>query len=217
MKVRGLLIVSLVLALAMLGFGVWVAAGLEPGTRLPVHWNIEGEADRSAPAMVALILPAGMVVLLGMLFAALPRLEPLQQRLEASAPVLRAVWIGSLMVMAYVQVMAAAPALGWPIGPNLMLVGIGALLVMIGDALPKSRPSLFVGIRTPWTLRDADNWIATHRLGGKLMLIAGIFIVLAAFMPLPPGFRMIAIAGLVAAAALVPVMYSWWLARSQIT
>lgn len=215
MKVRGLFTASLGLALVMLGFGLWVAAGLEPGSQLPVHWNLAGEADRTAPALAALIVPAAMAVLLSILFAAIPRFEPLQRQSEASGPVLRAAWIGSLLLMAYTQLMIAGPALGWPIGPDLIVVGIGALLLMVGDALPKSRPSLMVGIRTPWTLRNTDNWIATHRLGGKLMMMAGGLIVLAAFVPLLPGQRMMVMATLVASAVLVPVGYSWWLARGQ--
>ncbi len=81
MSVRGLLTASLGLALAMLGFGLWVAAGLKSGAQLPVHWNLAGEADRTAPALVALAMPAVMAIMLGLLFVAIPRLEPLQPQL----------------------------------------------------------------------------------------------------------------------------------------
>lgn len=212
MKVRGLLLTSLGLSLTMLGFGFWVADDLKPGTRLAIHWNLAGDVDRTAPALLALTLPAAAVLFIGMVFTMIPRIDPLQHRLEASAPVVRAAWIGSMLVMIYLQMLIAAPALTWPIGPDLLLVGLGALLVMVGDALPKSRRSLFVGIRTPWTLRDTDNWVATHRLGGKMM-IAGGLIVLLAFIPMLQGHRVMVVAALAASAALVPVGYSWWLAR----
>jgi len=215
MKVRGLFGVNLAIAAAMAGFGVWVAGGLEQGAELPIHWNLAGEADRYAPAATALLWPAGMSVLIGALFAAIPRLEPFQERLEASAPLLRSVWIGTMLLMVYLQVMIVAPALGWTLGPDLLQVGLGALLVMIGNSLPKSRPALLVGIRTPWTLRDTDNWIATHRLGGKLMMIAGSVILVTAATPLQPGQRVIVITVSVICAALMPVIYSWWLSRSR--
>lgn len=169
MSVRGLLTASLGLALAMLGFGLWVAAGLKSGAQLPVHWNLAGEADRTAPALVALAMPAVMAIMLCLLFVAIPRLEPLQPQLEASAPVLRAVWIGSLLLMVYVQMTIAAPALGWTLGPDLLLVGMGGLIV------------------------------------------------LATIAPLRSGVRMIIITALVTCAALVPVIYSWWLARRHTT
>lgn len=215
MKVRGLFGINLAIAAAMAGFAVWVAAGLEQGAKLPIHWNLAGEADRYAPAVTALLWPAGVSVLIGALFAAIPQMEPLQERLEASAPLLRSVWIGTMLLMVYLQVMIAAPALGWTLGPDLLQVGLGALLVMIGNSLPKSRPALLVGIRTPWTLRDTDNWIATHRLGGKLMMIAGSVILVTAATPLQPGQRVIVITASVICAALIPVIYSWWLSRSR--
>lgn len=215
MKVRGLLIANLLLAAAMAGLGWWAAARVAPGTLLPIHWNASGVADGFAEAAPALLWPAAISVLVGVLMAAIPRLEPLQDKLEASAPVLRSAWIGVMGLMVYVQVMIAAPVLGWRIGPDLLLAGVGILFVMIGNALPKSRPSFFVGIRTPWTLTDTDNWIATHRLGGKLMMAAGVLMVVAAFVPLAPEWRLTAMVAPILAASLVPVAYSWWLWRSR--
>lgn len=215
MKVRGLLIINLLLAAAMGAFGWWAASRLAPGTQLPVHWNASGVADGFQPALPALLWPAAISALVGLLMAAIPRMEPLQDRLEASAPVLRAAWIGVMGLMAYVEVMIAAPALGWMIGIDLLLAGMGVLFLMIGNALPKSRPSFFVGIRTPWTLTDTDNWIATHRLGGKLMMGAGAAMVLAAFASLAPAWRLAAMIAPIMAAGVVPVAYSWWLWRSR--
>lgn len=215
MKVRGLLLANLLLAAAMAGFGAWVAARVASGTELAVHWNAAGEADGFQPALPALLWPAGLSLVVGLLMAAIPRLEPLQDRLDASAPVLRATWIGMMGLMIYVQVMNAAPVLGWRVGPDLLLAGVGLLLVMVGNALPKSRPGFFVGIRTPWTLTDTDNWIATHRLGGKLMMAAGAAMVVAAFVPLAAQWRLWAMLAPVIAASLVPVVYSWWLWRSR--
>lgn len=215
MNVRGLLFVNLGIAAAMAAFGWSVAAGLEHAAELPIHWNAAGEADWFAPAAVALLWPAAGSLLLGGLFAAIPRLEPLQDRLEASAPLLRSVWIGTMLLMVYLQVMIAAPGLGWNLGPDLLLVGLGALLVMIGDSLPKSRPSFFVGIRTPWTLSNTDNWIATHRLGGKIWMGAGCLMVISAFMPFSPQLRIAALVALVSVAVAVPISYSWWLWRKK--
>ena len=208
---RGLFFAHLGIAAAMAGFGLWVASGLDQGAELPIHWNLAGEADGYAPAVPALLWPAGLSALLGALFAAIPRMEPLQARLEASAPLLRSVWIGTMLLMIFVQIMIAAPALGWALGPDLLHVGLGALLVLIGNSLPKSRPSFFVGIRTPWTLADTDNWIATHRLGGKLMMGAGGLIVAAGLSPLPTTWRAAALMALLGIAVVVPVVYSWWL------
>jgi uncharacterized membrane protein len=213
MKVKGLLIATLVLVAAMVGFALWVAAGLPPGAELPTHWNAAGEVDDTQPALQALLFPAGLALLLGGLFAAIPSLEPLQEKLEASAPVLRVAWIGLLAVMIGTQLMIAGPALGWSLGVNFLFVVLGLLFVALGNVLPKPRPGFFVGIRTPWTIVDTDNWVATDRLGGKLMILAGLVIVVSALLPVADAARLAILLVVLLAAALVPVAYSWWLWR----
>ena len=211
MKVKGLLLLTLIVAAAMVGFAFWVAAGVPPETELPMHWNAAGEVDRTAPALRALLFPPAVAVLVGLISSAVPFIEPMQHRLDGSAPVMRAMWLGLLVLMVFVQLTVAAPALGWTLSPNLIVVIVGAFLVVIGNVLPKSRPGFFVGIRTPWTIIDTDIWIATNRLGGKLMMLVGAVMMTAGFVPLPPSARVPIIVGGAIASALVPMVYSWWL------
>lgn len=211
MNVRPLALVSLVTALALAIFAYLTAARLPAGAELPVHWNAAGQADNFAPALQALLMPAGIVLLVAALFAIIPRIEPLQERLEGSAPVLRASWIGILLLCVLVSATIGLPAYGITPPVKTIFVGSGILLVMIGNALPKSRPGFFVGIRTPWAITDTDNWIATHRLGGRLMMLAGLTIILAGFLPLQAEATAMVLIAAVAVAAGVPFVYSWWL------
>ena len=209
MKVRPLLVANLVLAALMAGFAVWVAGQAPDGAELPTHWNAAGEVDATMPALQALLLPAGMALAIGLLFAAIPLIEPLQNKLDGSAPLLRTTWIGMLALMVVVQGMVAAPVFGFQPGPGAIIVMVGILFLALGNMLPKSRPGFFVGIRTPWTITNADNWVATHRLGGKLFLAAGAVMVLAGLIDMPGELRMVLVLGSTMAAALIPVAYSW--------
>jgi uncharacterized membrane protein len=211
MKVKGLLIASLVLAASMAAFAWYAAGQVPPGTELPVHWNAAGEVDRTMPAFKALMFPVFAVLGFTVLFSLIPRLEPLQDRLEGSAEVLRTTWIGLLFIMVMIEGAVAAPALGFVTSVALPNLAVGLFFVLIGNVLPKSRPGFFVGIRTPWAILDTDNWIATHRLGGKLMMLAGLAIVLSAVLPLPGGVRTIAMLGAIALMVVPPLVYSWWL------
>lgn len=210
MKTRTLGALSLAVIAAMVLFAVATAARLPAGALLPVHWNAAGEPDRYSPALGALLMPAGIALLLTAIFAVIPRIEPLQQRLEASAALLRASWLGTLGVMLVVQATIGLPAWGIRLPVNAIMLAVGLLLVVVGNVLPKSRPGFFVGIRTPWTLTDPDNWIATHRLGGKLMMAAGAVIIVASLLPIRPEATAIAVLASVAVGAGVPVFYSWW-------
>lgn len=210
MKTKGLFLITLAVAIAMAGFALVTADHLPSGTMLATHWNAAGKADGFMPALSALLFPAGLLVLIGGLFAVIPRIEPLQDQLQSSAPVLRIVWIGMIALMAGVQLMIGLPV--WGISPpvSLIPVAVGALLVVLGNVLPKSRPGFFVGIRTPWTITSEDNWIATHRLGGRLMMLAGVAIIAVGLLSVPPGVEIAVMIGAVLAAAVVPMLYSWW-------
>lgn len=211
MNVRGLFFASMALVAALVGFAFATAARVPEGTMLPTHWNAAGEADAFAPALEALLMPAGIFAIVAVLFALIPRIEPLQDRLEASAPVLRASWIGLMVLFALLSATVGLPAWGIELPVNMVIVGVGLLLVVLGNALPKSRPGFFVGIRTPWAILDTDNWIATHRLGGKLFVIAGLAIIIVALFPLDPDYTAWVVLGTVLTAAFVPFLYSWWL------
>ncbi|NJC34790.1 putative membrane protein [Sphingomonas jejuensis] len=215
MENRGLKIASAatVGVMALVAAVAWKNAA--PGVALPVHWDAAGLPDRFADAGTALLTPIAVTILLSLLFAALPSIEPLQRRMEASAPLLRTCWAGLLALMLVVQLMVAAPLLGLAAQPSLILAGVGALLVAVGNALPKSRPGFFVGIRTPWTLADTDNWIATHRFGAWTTVIAGLVILLAALAPIDAEARRSLVIAAILNMVATPVLYSFLIWRRQ--
>ncbi len=215
MKTRNLFLASLVVAAGLVAFAFLTAARLPEDALLPTHWNAAGEADAFSPALHALLLPPAILAGLAGLFAIIPRIEPMQHKLQGSAPVLAASWIGMILLMIAISMVIGLPAWGIALSANFILLGAGLLLVIIGNALPKSRPGFFVGIRTPWAIMDTDNWIATHRLGGKLFMAAGVAIILAAMFALPGEMiTFVVLAGTLLAAGL-PYLYSWWLWRNN--
>ena len=180
---------------------------------MATHWDIDGNVNGTMPAAVALFFGVGVTAAVSLVLAAVPALEPLQDRMAASAPVYRAAWMGTLVLMAVVEAKIAAPAFGWALPAMLPLAGAGLLLIVIGNVLPKSRPSFFVGIRTPWTLTDTDNWVATHRLGGRTMMLGGLLLVAAGLLPLSAAARMAVLVSALGVAIVPPIVFSWWFWR----
>ncbi|MBV8490241.1 MAG: SdpI family protein, partial [Candidatus Eremiobacteraeota bacterium] len=90
------------------------------------------------------------------------------------------------------------------ISPNVLVVLVGALLVLIGNYLPKIRKNFFLGIRTPWTLASDEVWLRTHRFGGWVFTIGGIAIVI--FGLLGSALPMVVV---LVAVALAPIAYSF--------
>jgi uncharacterized membrane protein len=114
----------------------------------------------------------------------------------------------ALMLFIGVLVLRAAKT-GGELSPSALFAGMGVLFVVMGNLLGKVTRNFFVGIRTPWTLANEEVWNRTHRLGGKLFVVAGLVVVAAAFtgVSMWPVFIAIGLAGL------IPIVYSYVLYR----
>jgi len=178
MTVKGLAAAAALIALT-LAFSVWGWLATPPGAEIAVHWNAAGQPDRYGGKAEAFLLIPGIAVLLSLLFAAAPHIDPRGRNLAASGPVLMTVWIGTVGVLAIVQAALTLTALGLitadgEIVQRAVMLSVCALMVLIGNALGKARPNWFVGVRTPWTLSSDRAWDATHRWAGRGFVLSGL-------------------------------------------
>lgn len=111
----------------------------------------------------------------------LPRIDSRRSNYERFADTYD-LFVNSLLALfAVMQIVALAAALGWPVSMNRVAPAlVGMLLIVLGNALPRARPNWWFGIRTPWTLSNDRVWIRTHRVGGYLIVLAGILMLVAA-------------------------------------
>ncbi|MEG3163558.1 SdpI family protein [Sphingomonas sp. PB2P19] len=210
MRYRNLILASAVTAAALAVVAAVALGRLPAGTQLPTHWGASGLPDRFAAAGTALFMPVGVTILLSLVMAALPSLEPLQDRLAQSAPLYRTAWAGLLGMAVLVEAMIAAPAFGIVLPVTTILAGVGIFFAVLGNVLPKSRPGFFVGIRTPWTISDPDNWIATHRYGGRMMMAGGAALLVLAAVPMQGESRGSFVITILLATFATPVVYSFF-------
>jgi uncharacterized membrane protein len=176
--------------------------------RIPVHWNLHGEVDRWGGRGAAFLLPAISTALAGLMVFVLPRIDPRRANWEKFREELWVVVNVILLFMAWTEAVTLGAALGWRIDTGrAVLGGVGALLVMIGNYLPRIRSNFFFGIRTPWTLTSERVWRETHRVGGRAFVAAGVVMVVASLVPEP--FADVATMAAIAAAVVVPIAYSY--------
>lgn len=205
----------------MLGAVFWAWSQLPAGEPIPVHWNAAGEADNFAPREQAiwylLILPAS-ALLTTILLALAPSLDPFKGNLKKSEKAYTAIWA---VIMALMAALTAGIALMMVRGANgaesnefvrFILAGCGVVFVVIGNYLPKTRKSFFLGIRTPWTLTSDYTWEKTHRLVGPLYIAAGLIGIVLPFV-MTGIWLVFSFVGTVLAVSLFGVAYSWWVWR----
>lgn len=153
-----------------------------PGTELPIHWGLDGEADGFLPRDLALLLPAAVVVLVWGIFLAVARFAS-PSDVAAGRYVTGVTLTALTTIFLAIEIMLVLVGVGAPVNVvQVLAIGFGLLLLVLGNAMPKSQPNSFAGIRMPTTLRDPANWQATHRLGGVLAIAGGIVLLAAALL-----------------------------------
>lgn len=204
---RALLVSAAFMLIAVLA-AVWLYPAMP--AQVPVHWNLHGQVDGYWSRWRAVAFPPALIALLAVLAWALPSMSPRRFEIGPFA------WVWHLTMLAVQALVLVVVLATWlrdaghavPV-PTVALLATGVLLMVIGNYMGKLRRNFFIGIRTPWTLTSDAVWERTHRLGGRLFVLAGLVTVLATvwlrtrWLPL----------ACIGAAALVPCIYSFVLYR----
>ena len=178
--------------------------------QVAVHFDFAGNADGFANKWFAIVgLPCFLAFVHGLCVTAVindPKNENMNDTLLRCiiwlVPLISFVVEGSLLIH----------ALGWKVDlVAIMEILLGAVFVCLGNYMGKNHQNASIGIRTPWTLYDREIWNRTHRLAGKLMVLAGIFSMIASCIS---GMSQIAFAGLILS-AILPVFYSFYLYKKK--
>lgn len=160
--------------------------------QIPVHYNFAGEVDRMGSKYENLIWPSfavGMGVFF-LLMARIPRkkCERTNEKVLMIAGVCTLIFFTLLgfyfMLKALRYDPQAAPQVSYDDVNRFVSIGIGALLVVLGNIMPKMRRNSLFGLRTKWSMANDNVWQKSQRFGGISSVIAGfIMIILALFIP----------------------------------
>ncbi|HET9384051.1 MAG TPA: SdpI family protein [Gemmatimonadales bacterium] len=203
---------GLVIAAVAVAISIWAYPSLPPS--VATHWNLRGTPDGFSSRLVAVAIGPLLIVGITLLFNVLPKFDP---RRENYAKFRSTYWLFANAVIAFMLIIhgiVIATGLGYSVRiDRLMPLFVGLLFVVIGNYLTRVEPNWFVGIRTPWTLSSDTVWRKTHRTGGGLMVLGGLIVATAAFLP-HAALLPLLIAALVVA-AVVPVVLSYVLWKRE--
>ena len=181
--------------------------------QFPMHWNINGEVDNWAPKETGVwIIP---LVALGLiiLFPLLSKLDPKRanyKKFEKPWDIIQTVIVTFMgYVYGWQLYLTLTDVDGKLLGQGI-LFALGIMFIILGNFLGKVRQNYFVGIKTPWTLNNEEVWQKTQRVGGWMMVIAGILLLIEAFFFQWAFSVMI---GIIVLILIVPVVYSYVISR----
>lgn len=201
-----------ILCLLFIAVPVLLAAWLWPELPdpMPSHWNAAGDVDDTLPkAWGVSILPLAAIAS-WILMKVIPLVSSHDLKSGETAGVLRTLQVSLVGFLALVAVLVLLAAIGIDVHmTRVILAATGLLFVVIGSVLGKVRKNSFVGIRTPWTLANDEVWARTHRLGGRMFLLAGALMIAGSLFGLPLHWL---IAGILLC-SFYPLLYSYLLYR----
>lgn len=213
MNVRPMILVSAAVVGVMLVVSSLAYLALPADAQVPIHWGPDGQPDGHADKALGLFLLPGTTGFVAALLAVIPRIEPRRANLERSGKAYAATWIGVILLLGGLHLLAIAVTMGATLDlTRIVMAGTGVLFAVIGNYLPKVRPNYLMGIRTPWTLASDLAWDRTHRTGGRLFVALGLLLILAAIIGISGlALAILLIAGIVVLiAAMFGYSYRVW-------
>ncbi|GAB6933962.1 SdpI family protein [Calditerricola satsumensis] len=175
---------------------------------VPIHWNMQGEADGFAPKAVALALTPALILVFAGLLRILPAIDPKREQVRRFERSYRTVVNLILTLLLVIHAMVVANGAGWSVDVSVVLpLLIGLLFLFLGNEMPRFRQNFFLGIRTPWTVSDEEVWRQTHRVGGRVFVVGGALMMAASFLPAPHRFAVFLAAAV--ASSVIPVVLSF--------
>lgn len=114
----------------------------------------------------------------------------------------------SCVVMSSIYALALGTSLNVSAVTDIL---VGVSLLVLGNYMTKAHQNYTVGIRIPWTLNSRENWNKTHRLGGKVFMVAGIIFIFNMFLQ-----QFWIATAAIFAAIVIPVIYSFVLYKKGI-
>ncbi len=214
MDTRTVALVPVSIIALMIGASIFALFWLPVNALVPTHFNLSGKPDAFGPPVVAFsLLPAVAI-------AGLPILMLVVRKAEGGgvrpAAALRIAGLAPLFVLAVTHGLVIAYTLGVEVNvTRVLILVVGLTLIGTGNVLGKVRSNCWIGIRTPWTLRDERVWDRTHRFGGWIFVGAGTALALSALViPAGPVLGAVLFA-MLSAVVIVPSVKSYLLWRNR--
>lgn len=158
--------------------------------KIPMHWNIRGEVDSYGSksfVWFTALFPLGIYLL--MIYV--PEIDPRRKSYKKHKKAYEVLM--NILVLFFIALhwIAISYALGYQISVGKIIpIGIGILLVVIGNYMGQIRPNYTFGIKTPWTLADETVWKKTHRVGSSVFILSGLVFIIAGIINKPYSFTL---------------------------
>lgn len=200
---------------AALGLYVW---RFGPTTPIPMHFDLAGQVDRWGDRTEAALVIAAMGAVslaTGWALDISARRPEADEARRRGLGLAKAITVSApCLVSAMMAGLTFAPNTSATGGLSIVLMGVCALIAVVGAVMGKIAPNALVGVRTPWSLNSRLSWEKSNRLAGRLFFWCGLIgVFLAPAAPQPLGLQ--ALVGALLLIAVLTVVESWRVWRAD--
>jgi uncharacterized membrane protein len=176
---------------------------------VPVHWNLEGEIDKYGSRATLWMIPILLPLLTYLTFLLAPLMDKKRQlnkmggnynRLKFSVVLFTTVLASYILFAAREQTILV---------PSMIPGLIGLLFAVLGNYFPVLKQNIYIGIKTPWTLKSEIVWDKTHRMAGRYWFFGGILIVVSSLF-LDHSATVTVLLVVTAVIAIIPIGFSYF-------
>ena len=173
---------------------------------MPIHWNAMGEVDGWASKAVAVFgMPAILAAL--NLVCHIATGSDKKNKNQSKKMVSIVFWLVPIIANVTCTMVYLA-AMNIEVNTlNIAAALLGIVFAIIGNYMPKCKLNYTIGIKIVWTLESEANWLATHRVAGRVWLGGGIIIALSAL--LPTNILVWVVLPVLVLMAAIPLIYSY--------
>jgi len=184
--------------------------------RMPIHWDLHGHANGYTSKSFGFLLIPFVNLGIALLLAALPKIHPKTEKLKVSANTIKPIRIviTAFLMVLFLHTTLATLGMGPSIGSSI-LIELPVLFFLLGYFLPRVQPNYFVGVRTPWTLEDPENWRLTHIMTSRLWMWASVIVIVLELL-VPENSHTGLFIAYLSIIIVWPLVYSYWLFRRSV-
>ncbi len=181
-------------------------------SRVPIHWNFQGQIDRYGSKMELLLVPILLPLLIYLIFLVIPRIDPKQKLKSMGNKYQRIKSLVTIFMSLLALVIIYSAKNKSLANPNYIILLIGVLFLIMGNYFKTIKTNYFIGIRTPWTLEDEYVWKETHKVAGKYWFAGGLIIIVSSLI-LNKTANFTLFLSIAVIITLIPIIYSYVLYR----
>ena len=179
---------------------------------IPVHFNLQGTADRYGSKNTLLIAMLVVSIVNGLLYLLLCnmyRFDPKKRAIENKSQ-LQNIAFAVTLFMAGIQIwiIYISGTKEHLLSVRFVLTGVCILFSILGNYMYNIKPNYFAGLRLPWTLENEDNWRKTHHYASRLWFGGGLVAALFCLVT-PSSFSIFILVAMVLIMIILPTLYSY--------